>query len=43
MQAYEDYLNGKLQPYEYPEEKVAEAMRRLKKLYPWLDELKKMI
>jgi tryptophan synthase beta chain len=43
MQAYEDYLSGKLQPYEYPQEKVAEAMQRLKKLYPWLDELKKMI
>jgi tryptophan synthase beta chain len=43
MQAYEDYLNGKLQPYEYPQEKVAEAMQRLKKLYPWLDEIKKMI
>ncbi len=43
MQAYEDYITGKLLPYEYPEEKVAEAMRRLKKLYPWLDELKKMI
>jgi tryptophan synthase beta chain len=43
MQAYEDYLNGKLQPYEYPEERVAEAMQRLRKLYPWLDELKKMI
>jgi tryptophan synthase beta chain len=43
MQAYDDYLNGKLQPYEYPQEKVAEAMQRLKKLYPWLDEIKKMI
>ena len=43
MQAYEDYLSGKLQPYEYPQEKVAEAMQRLKKLYPWLDEVKKMI
>jgi len=43
MQAYDDYLNGKLQPYEYPQEKVAEAMQRLKKLYPWLDEVKKMI
>lgn len=43
MQAYADYFSGKLLPYEYPEEKVAEAMQRLKKLYPWLDELKKMI
>jgi tryptophan synthase beta chain len=43
MQAYDDYLSGKLQPYEYPKEKVDEAMRRLKKLYPWLDEVKKLI
>jgi tryptophan synthase beta chain len=43
MQAYGDYLSGKLLPYEYPKEKVDEAMRRLRKLYPWLDELKKMM
>jgi tryptophan synthase beta chain len=43
MQAYDDYLGGKLLPYEYPKEKVEEAMRRLRKLYPWLDDLKKMI
>jgi len=43
MQAYADYFSGKLLPYEYPAEKVADAMQRLKKLYPWLDELKKMI
>lgn len=38
MQAFDDYLSGNLQPYEYPEEKVIESMRKLKKLYPWLDE-----
>ena len=43
MQAYDDYMSGKLMPYEYPKEKVDEAMRRLRKLYPWLDELKSMI
>jgi len=43
MQAFDDYMSGKLQPYEYPEEKVQESMRRLRKLYPWLDELKKMM
>ncbi|MEM3725356.1 MAG: TrpB-like pyridoxal phosphate-dependent enzyme [Candidatus Bathyarchaeia archaeon] len=41
MQAYSDYFSGKLPPYEYPTEKVEEAMRRLRKLYPWLDEVKK--
>lgn len=35
MQAYEDYLNKKLQPYEYPKKKVDEAMKELKNLYPW--------
>ncbi len=43
MQAYDDYLSGKLQPYEYPKVKVDEAMRKLRKLYPWLDEVKKLI
>jgi tryptophan synthase beta chain len=38
MQAYDDYLRGKLQPYYYPKEKILEAMMELKKLYPWLDE-----
>ena len=41
MQAYEDYLGGKLQPYAYPKEKVDESMKKLKKLYPWLDDVKK--
>jgi tryptophan synthase beta chain len=41
MQAYSDYFSGKLLPYEYPTEKVEEAMRKLRKLYPWLDEVKK--
>jgi len=40
MQAYADFLSGKLEPYEYPAEKVEEAMQRLRKLYPWLDEVK---
>jgi tryptophan synthase beta chain len=39
MQAYDDYLHGNLLPYEYPEEKVHEAMVRLRALYPWLDKL----
>jgi tryptophan synthase beta chain len=43
MQAYDDYLNGKLLPYEYPKEKVEESMTRLRKLYPWLDGLKGLI
>ena len=41
MQAYDDYLRGKLLPYEYPTEKVEESMQKLRKLYPWLDEVKK--
>lgn len=41
MQAYSDYFSGKLPPYEYPTEKVKEAMHKLRKLYPWLDDVKK--
>jgi tryptophan synthase beta chain len=40
MQAYDDYRHGKLLPYEYPTEKVEESMQKLRKLYPWLDEVK---
>ena len=38
MQAYDDYLGGKLPAYEYPKEKVDDSMRKLRELYPWLDE-----
>jgi len=37
MQAYDDYLQGKLPPYEYPKEEVQKAMKKLKELYPWLE------
>ena len=37
MQAYDDYLRDKLPPYEYPREKVEEAIKKLKQLYPWLE------
>jgi len=39
MQAYDDFLSGKLLPYEYPEERVQEAIKKLKQLYPWLEKL----
>jgi tryptophan synthase beta chain len=41
MAAYDDYFSGKLQPYEYPTEKVAESMEKLSKLYPWLADINK--
>lgn len=41
MQAYDDYNHGKILPYEYPTEKVEASMRKLRALYPWLDEVKK--
>jgi tryptophan synthase beta chain len=43
MQAYDDYLSGKLSPYNYPEAKVEQAMLHLRTLYPWLDTVKKFI
>jgi tryptophan synthase beta chain len=41
MSAYDDYFSGRLQPYEYPAEKVAESMEKLRKLYPWLADVNK--
>jgi tryptophan synthase beta chain len=41
MAAYDEYFNGNLQPYEYPTQKVEESMKKLHKLYPWLDEVNK--
>jgi len=41
MSAYDEYFSGRLQPYEYPTEKVAESMDKLHKLYPWLNEVNK--
>jgi tryptophan synthase beta chain len=41
MQAYDEYFSGKLLPYEYPTEKVAESMEKLRKLYPWLEDVNK--
>jgi tryptophan synthase beta chain len=41
MAAYDEYFSGRLQPYEYPVEKVAESMEKLSKLYPWLADVNK--
>ncbi|TRO48399.1 TrpB-like pyridoxal phosphate-dependent enzyme [Candidatus Bathyarchaeota archaeon] len=41
MQAYDSFLSGNLLPYEYPAEKVEVAMKKLKDMYPWLDEVNK--
>jgi tryptophan synthase beta chain len=41
MSAYDEYFSGRLQPYEYPAEKVAESMEKLSKLYPWLADVNK--
>jgi tryptophan synthase beta chain len=32
LTAYDDYLNGRLKDFEYPEEKIAEALHRLPKV-----------
>lgn len=38
MQAYDDYINNKLEPFKYPQEKIDEATQELKNLYPWVSE-----
>jgi tryptophan synthase beta chain len=37
MKAYDDYNSGKMLPYEYPQAKVDEAMKKLRALYPWIN------
>jgi len=39
MQAFDDYLQGKLPPYAYQDEEVRKAMKKLRELYPWLETL----
>ncbi len=39
MQAYEDFFEGKLPPYEYPKKAVKKSIEKLKKLYPWIMQL----
>jgi tryptophan synthase beta chain len=39
MQAYDDYNHGKLLPYDYPQEKVQKAVKKIRTLYPWLESL----
>jgi tryptophan synthase beta chain len=38
MKAYDDFNHGRIHPYEYPKAKVIEAMKKLKALYPWLND-----
>ncbi|MEM2924225.1 MAG: TrpB-like pyridoxal phosphate-dependent enzyme [Methanocellales archaeon] len=39
MKAYEDYFEGKLPPYEYPTQEIERSMKKLRELYPWLNEI----
>ncbi|MEM2211641.1 MAG: TrpB-like pyridoxal phosphate-dependent enzyme [Nitrososphaerales archaeon] len=39
MNAYNEYLDGKLQPCEYPKDEVEKSVAYLKELYPWIDKL----
>lgn len=41
MAAYDEYFSGRMKPCEYPAEKVEESMKKLHKLYPWLEEANK--
>ena len=37
MKAYEDFLEGRLLPYEYPKREIERSMKKLRELYPWLE------
>ena len=39
LEAYDAYFKGKLLPYEYPKAEVEKSIQKLKKLYPWIEEL----
>jgi len=39
MQAYISYVEGKLKPWYYPEEKVMESIKRLREKLPWVEQL----
>ncbi|NIQ04802.1 MAG: TrpB-like pyridoxal phosphate-dependent enzyme [Candidatus Korarchaeota archaeon] len=41
MQAYDDYFRGKLSPIVYPRETIEKAVQKLKKLYPWVEDVQK--
>ncbi len=36
MKAFDDYLAGRLEPFELPRERVEASLGRLKRLYPWI-------
>ena len=37
MKAYDDFLESKLPPYEYPVEEIEKSVKKLRDLYPWLE------
>lgn len=39
LQAYQEFFEGRLQPWEYPEEAVKKSIERLLKEYPWIKDL----
>ncbi len=39
MKAYQDYMEGKLKAYAYPESEVRRSIERLVDFYPWIKEL----
>jgi tryptophan synthase beta chain len=38
MKAYDDYNAGKLKPFELPQERIQDSIRRLRGLYPRLNQ-----
>lgn len=41
ISAYEAYFDGKLQPFDYPEEEVKKSLEKLKQDLPWIEEVRK--
>jgi len=39
MKAYDDFMAGRLEANDYPEEAVGRSMEKLRRLYPWIETL----
>lgn len=39
LKAYQEFFEGNLKPFDYPEDKIKESIRKLIKEYPWIQEI----
>jgi tryptophan synthase beta chain len=39
LKAYQEFFEGNLKPFDYPEDKIKESIQKLIKEYPWIQEI----